>query len=700
MGRWKHSGVLWAVCCGAWSVGAVAKASPPLWCESFTSSGAAASRPGACLPLGGQIPLRTGEVLRSDGDLEVVEVFSDVAEVGTSTAVDPETIRYLPGTHGDVLLALQNLPGVARSPLGVGQLIIRGMAPEDSRYTVNGLEVPLMYHFVGVASIFPGEVIDDMAFTPGVSGARFGGNLGGRVDLQTSLSLPAQSSAYGSLDLFQVAAFGEFRLSGRTSLTVAARRSYVDAVLTPVLSSAQQTFRAPRYYDAQLRLLHLLPGQGSIEAIAFLSDDGFTVLSGDDETLQAVAAGYQSRFQKVQFRWRASLGKQWTQDLTLMVGPEAEAANLPQEERAESRRISMDLREEFRREGQLSWRLGLELQSGPESYWFNLPTFGPEERGETWRVAPAVYAETSIRTGKVTITPGLRAGMMHYAGDGVLQWGLDPRLAVVWSPSQRTDLLFSVGRTTGFSPARAVLVEGDGQAGLRPSWALQGEARVRSRLLETLTLEVGLYGSYLDDLIVGREGVFRFYRSLPVFGQLDTGIYASEGRGWTAGAELGLRGEIRGWTLWTSVTGGTSWRETREGQWHLYDMDQPFVFTALTSRGLPKNWRLGARFRFAVGMPYTPIQQGIHLLELNRFVPVYGERAGGRLPPVYSLDLRVDKTWDFQKWQLGIYLDIQNVTNAQQIEVATWSYDYSQLRGVRGLPILPVFGIRGDWRSR
>ena len=37
-----------------------------------------------------------------------------------------------------LIKAVQNLPGVARAPLGVGQLIIRGTAPEDSAYFLDG----------------------------------------------------------------------------------------------------------------------------------------------------------------------------------------------------------------------------------------------------------------------------------------------------------------------------------------------------------------------------------------------------------------------------------------------------------------------------------------------------------------------------------------------------------------------------------
>ena len=34
-----------------------------------------------------------------------------------------------------------------------------------------------------------------------------------------------------------------------------------------------------------------------------------------------------------------------------------------------------------------------------------------------------------------------------------------------------------------------------------------------------------------------------------------------------------------------------------------------------------------------------------------------------RLPAFHQLDVRIDKTWYFRRWTLGVYLDIQNAYN-------------------------------------
>ena len=67
-----------------------------------------------------------------------------------------------------------------------------------------------------------------------------------------------------------------------------------------------------------------------------------------------------------------------------------------------------------------------------------------------------------------------------------------------------------------------------------------------------------------------------------------------------------------------------------------------------------------------------------------------------RNPPFSRIDLRIQKTWTFSRWSLAAYLDVQNVLNAPNREGFAYSYDYRERQGARGLPILPILGLRGE----
>jgi hypothetical protein len=128
-----------------------------------------------------------------------------------------------------------------------------------------------------------------------------------------------------------------------------------------------------------------------------------------------------------------------------------------------------------------------------------------------------------------------------------------------------------------------------------------------------------------------------------------------------------------------------------------FQYDQTHILTALGSYKLGRGWQLGARFRYVTGSPYTPYIGGVMDYDAGVYAPVESEpQYNGRLPAFHQLDVRVDKTWEFESWKLSAYLDVQNAYNRNNTEDAAYNYDYSQRKQLQGLPILPVLGIRGE----
>ena len=105
-------------------------------------------------------------------------------------------IQYLPGSAGDVVKAVQNLPGIARAPLGIGQLIIRGTAPEDSSYFIDGGNIPDVFHFGGLTTVLSPDNIDEVTFTRRNYSVRYGRQLGGVVDIRTNSTFPEIAVIY------------------------------------------------------------------------------------------------------------------------------------------------------------------------------------------------------------------------------------------------------------------------------------------------------------------------------------------------------------------------------------------------------------------------------------------------------------------------------------------------------------------------
>ena len=91
---------------------------------------------------------------------------------GAPLHLDTTAIRTQPGAGNDVLRALQSLPGVARTPFGLGGLALRGTAPRDTKVYLDEIEVPLLYHFGGIASFLLTGAVDEVTLEPGGASVR------------------------------------------------------------------------------------------------------------------------------------------------------------------------------------------------------------------------------------------------------------------------------------------------------------------------------------------------------------------------------------------------------------------------------------------------------------------------------------------------------------------------------------------------
>jgi TonB family protein len=629
---------------------------------------------------------------------ETVEVLGQaVAAEVTERTLTQEEARYLPGTNGDVVKVVQNLPGVARPPLGIGQLIIRGTAPEDSAYYLDGAPIPLVFHFAGFSTVLNGDAIEEIAFLPGNYGVRYGRTLGGVVDLRSGQELPSRTNGYVSVDTFQTTAFAEQRLSRNAALTLSGRRSYADTFLNPILNAASDaTIRVPRYFDLQVRLLGRTSRGGTLDTLFLVSDDRFRVLGEDADQQQTVQIGLSTTFSRLRTAWTESLGDGWRHELVVGAGPDSQSFDF-QDGVAYEDPFTVSLRDEVLRAAPTSgvgWgvRLGTDTLVGRYRFEYDIPGFGAPEGADVARFLPGLYAEATARLGALVLVPGVRTDAAFVGAEHTAAT-VDPRLAarVELGP---TVLKASAGGYSQFPTVRQV-VQVPSLAAQR-SW--QFSTGLEQRLAEGLKLEAVGFANRLDGLVSGREDAFRFFSGPPPVGPLDTGRYANDGVGTIVGLETFLRYQTERTAAWGSATFSRSTRTDRPGQAaELFDYDQPIVLTALLSQEFPKRWRLGARVRYSSGNPYTPVVNRFEDLDSRTFVPVFGPQDSARLPAFWSIDTRVDHDWVYRNWTLTAYLDLQNATNRQNVEVMGWTYDYAEEDPVAGIPLLPAFGFRGEW---
>jgi TonB family protein len=650
-----------------------------------------------------EVSLRLELVPVAAEDEVVVRGVRPIREVTRRTVTRRELAR-VPGTSGDALRALQNMPGVNRPPALSGVLIVRGNADQTTPVFIDGLWVPNIYHFGGLSSVVPTEMLEEVNFYPGNFSVKYGRALAGVVDAH--LRETRDDGRYHGLlqlDLIDVRAMAEgpVPLASGWNFLGGFRRSHVDAWLVPLLEGEDtQVKGAPVYYDWQF-LFDKRPTKKSYLRIGLLGfDDRIRLVDESSETAGALSSTNASL--GIGAIYKNHLSEKTDLDLTLSLARSHQSIALST--------ILVDTEAYgFLARGEVTTRLAsnLTLRAGLDSLLapYNVKGQLPEDPGGGQDVGPFVTVPTRkfdhtnlfflpAVYGELNVTPSKRSSLVsgvrvdyNHEGRAI---DVSPRL------SGRYDLIHGSPRTTlkGGSgifhqaPGLGEVVLSEDATDLKSTRSWQNSLGVEQELGEHLELSVEGFYNLLDDLI-GRAPDER--------GVL---AYNNLARGRVYGAEAMLRyradEHFFGWVSYTLSRSERTWGPGEETK--RFYLDQPHILTVLGSYGFGSGWEIGARFRYVTGNLYTPCVGSLFNSTATRYVCVSGPENSKRLPPFHQLDVRVDKRWVFSSFTLGVYLDVINLYNRTNPDFIGYNFDFSKQRPETGsLPFVPSLGVRGEF---
>ena len=637
---------------------------------------------------------------RADAYETVVRTERDRRDASVRNLQSDE-MRLLPGTQGDVLKVVQNFPGVARAPFGIGQLIVRGSAPADTKVYLDGVEIPLAYHFGGLSSVVSGDVLSGLDFYPGNFDARFGRAMGGTIDQHTrdprhEFHGDAQLDAYsGSLMLEGPVGAG--------SAFVTARRGWIDQALNLVLSGQNSGYRiSPVYGDYQAKLVEPLFG-GTLTLMAVGSDDTFHFLqtrsTGSQPTFDL-----HTTFHRLVLGYEHPLGNGLAHRTTVALGYDLQSSRTNTTADASVEDTLVSLRDAFvaRWSDSLSLEAGLDVQAGHFTYDLFLPATAPQgaipdpeqvsqsAHGAGWAALPAAYLEARWQLARLRLVPSLRLEGYSYPR---WHWDVDPRLAAFYDLVPGTALTAGAGLYSE-APQNYQLTNPIGNPRLGFQRALHYSAGVLQDLPWSAHLDVTGFYKDLRNLVTPTRALAADGTPLRL---------ANTGRGEVIGLEVLARRELaHGLFGWLAYTLSRSLRRddstTTTGQfYHLDAFDQTHDLTLVLSYRTENDWSFGARVRYTSGDPYTPFVNRIFDTDAGRYRCIPGAVNSRRLAPFFQADVRADKRWTFDDWIFAAYLDVQNVTNRANPELTVASGDCSESVAITGLPILPTLGLRAEW---
>ena len=647
--------------------------------------------------------------------LEPLTVAVEAAEVVAVTAKGEEEapvslrrigtneIKRNPGGGRDISKAIRSLPGVAAIPSFRNDIVIRGGAPNENRFYIDGIEIPNINHFqtqgasggpVGMINV---DLVEEVEFYSGAFPATRGNALSSVMEFGFKTARKDQWTSNAVVGTSDLGLTFEGPTGENSSLILSARRSYLQ-FLFEVLGLPF----LPIYNDFQFKWVYQPSANERLTVLGIGAYDDFQLnLSVADDTtaedyldqvaildaLQvnrqwnyAMGVKYDKFTEDGRWTWVASRNMLSNRAFKHVDNDVAQPRTLDYL----SREMENKLRLERRRYGaegfKMTWGAQYEFarftnDTYTERYLYlqdTLVTIDFQSAFDLHKYGAFVQASKPFADGRVTLSGGLRVdgNEVNAAMANPLRQ-FSPRVAMRWSVAPKLSLNANVGRYYQL-PSYLILgfVE-DGQRvnqpdarylrcdqavlGLRYDWAeknttlgLEGFAKGYDGAPVSLTSGIALANLGADFGVVGNEAV-RF-----------------DGAGRAYGLEF-----LAQRRLYKGVYGLLAYTYVRSeyefnGEFAPSAWDSQHIVSMTGGAKLKRDWEIGVRWLYSGGLPFTPYDLDVSLDRAYwdvANVPQldYAQLNSGRNAAFSQLDLRIDKKWFFENWSLDVFMDVQNV---------------------------------------
>lgn len=637
----------------------------------------------------------------------VVEAKRVKKEVNRRTLSTAEIVK-VPGTLGDPVLVITNLPGVARPAPGSGQLIVRGSGPNNTGVFIDAVEVPQIYHFGGLRSVIPAEVVKNIDFFPGNFSTFYGRKLGGVFDAKIKTLEPDQVHGVIDVSLLDAHLYLEVPLGDTAAVAISGRRSYVDVILNAAIpdDSNVNLIAAPRYYDYQVMANWRPDPAHTLRMFFFGSNDAIELLFDNpanlDSQLRSGNVEASTLFNRLSLFYDYRPSKTFSNRAQISVGQDTfdtSAFDL----------FTFKLNfENLQARNNARWVLSekLALSAGVDMQFFltdvdivapPLPREGDAGQAQDItdvRVARlnnifgaegGVYLEAEIGfVPRLLVVPGIRLDYF----ESVNSFGVDPRVVARYSINEQWLIKGGVGMVHQ-APQPAETSEDFGNPDLGLTRVVQSSVGVEYSPLKYLSFDATVFYNHLFDQVS---------RSNRINADGQPEVFDNGGVGRVYGLELFIshkfNNNFSGWLSYTLSRAER--RDSGVDDFRLFSFDQTHILNLVASYTFPQNWEVGVRWRLVSGNPTTPVIGSTFLSDLDRYAQLNGPVNSARLPMFHQLDLRIEKTWIFDWWKISAYLSILNTYNRTNTENINYNFDFSESAPVSGLPILPILGLRGE----
>ena len=607
-----------------------------------------------------------------------------------------------PGAQEDPVKAVQNLPGVASQTFS-SQIVIQGSEPDDTRYSIDGHEIPLIFHFGGLTSVVTPTAVREVEFLAAGFGPEYGRALGGIINLNTRSAKTDRWHGEGFMDITKLGALAEGPITEKSSLITSARISYFGKIVEKVAEEMDDfgVTAAPEFQDYYINYKYDISDDERFSLVAISSKDTLELIVKeiDNPSFEGNISNV-TTFNRVIPRYYKKINDKTKLDVSVAVGSDNLTFNLAERFfELNSTVITQRGEVEYKYNDKLTNYIGTDIQWRKVELDIFLPnnlsgggvnTAGSEStfaRIEDEDVNTAVYLRNIFKYNeKISLSPNLRVEHFSTTEESYLM----PRLNASYTLSDSLFLNFA----TGFyyqAPQNGQNSKefGNPDIGAEKSthYLFSVVKDFRQGSNKGLTLDVGVFYKELEDLIVSTDDRRSDGTSIR---------NTNDGKGTVQGLQLQASYKFDEYTLLTSYTFLKSRRNDPENGTYPSEFDQTHNLNLIGIYERSR-WSFSTRLRYVSGGPYTPVEGASYDADGDVYIPTRGDFYSERFDDFFQLDFRVDRKFIYKKWILSSYLDIQNITNANNGQGISYSYDYSEKEKSAGTPIIPIIGLRGEF---
>ncbi|MEM8967042.1 MAG: TonB-dependent receptor [Bacteroidota bacterium] len=604
-----------------------------------------------------------------------------------------EEIATYPGGNNDIAKVVQSLPGVSGSVGFRNDVIIRGGAPNENVYYLDGVEIPNINHFATQGSAGGPVGLLNVSFIEGVTlstssfPAQYDNVLSGVLQFDQRNGDPQNRRLNFRLGASEAAITLEGPLFKKPAEDSLANTTFIFSVRRSYLQFLFQLIDLPflpDYWDYQYKINHKIDDRNEINLIGIGSLDDFQINPPEDATqdqqavldqvpvirqwTSTVGLSWRKRFKEGKGFFRATVsGNILNNDFRQFADNVNETDEIFRNESVEDEnKLRFELTNFLN-----DWTLSSGFLAQYSRYENNTTDVVNNVSFETnldfFRYGIFAQASRSFFNERFTPSFGFRVDGNTFTDDGnnVLNT-FSPRVSLAYNVSPRWTLNASWGRyykilpytVLGFQDQNGDFANQDGDY-TRSDHYVAG-LEFLPRRSTRITLE-GFYKDYANYPISVRDGV-SLANLGGDFSVLGNEEITTDGLGRTYGAEFLLQQKlarnfygILAYTLyWSEFTGSDG--VFRPSLW-----DNRHLLTFTGGYKLPRNWEIGLRVRYLGPAPFAPVDIETSTETYPIFFFDYDLLGDTRLGAFNQTDIRVDKKWNFSSWTLNLFFEIQNV---------------------------------------